>query len=372
MKDLGLLTLGVVALVLFLTIVPVGLWIRAIASGAKVSIGRLIGMRFRMISPYKVVVPYIKAVKAGLNIKVSDLESHYLCGGDVEELVDVLVRCSKGNVEVKTSDLEAHALADGNITNVTDALIAAQRAKINISFDEAAAIDLAGRDVLEAVEMSVNPKVIKTNKVSAVAKDGIELLVVANVTVRADLDRLVGGAGEDTVLARIGEGIVTTVGSSVSHKEVLENPDTISKTVLAKQLDAGTAFEIVSIDIADIDIGRNIGAELQMKQSEADKNIAQAKAEERRAMAIAREQEMKAEVVQARADVVKAEAEVPRAMAEALRTGHLGIEKYYELKNIEADTDMRKAIADEEKSLEDVEITNDVNISLDGKCTDGE
>ena len=265
----------------------------------------MIGMRLRRVKPAKIVMPLIKARKAGLDLGVNQLEAHYLAGG--------------------------------NVDNVVNALIASERAGIELEFEKAAAIDLAGRNVLEAVKMSVNPKVIETTNVSAVAKDGIELLVKARVTVRADLERLVGGAGEATVLARIGEGIVTTVGSSLSHKEVLENPDDISKRVLSKGLDSGTAFEILSIDIADIDVGRNVGAQLQSLQAEADKNIAQAKAEERRAMAVAREQEM-------RAYVVEAEAEVPKAMAYALREGKLGVMDYYELQNLKADTDMREMI----------------------------
>lgn len=263
-------------------------------------------MRLRRVIPNRIVLPLIKSTKAGIGLSVNQLEAHYLAGGNVDRVVD--------------------------------ALIAAERAGIELPFEKAAAIDLAGRDVLEAVKMSVNPKVIETPNVSAVAKDGIELLVKARVTVRANLERLVGGAGEATVLARIGEGIVTTVGSSVSHKEVLENPDGISKMVLGKGLDAGTAFEILSIDIADIDVGRNIGAHLQTLQAEADKNIAQAKAEERRAMAVAKEQEM-------RAYVVEAEAEVPKALAYALREGKMGVMDYYDLQNISADTQMRQTIS---------------------------
>ncbi|MEG0579880.1 MAG: flotillin-like protein FloA, partial [Niameybacter sp.] len=271
-----------------------------------VSIFNLIGMRLRRVVPNRIVLPLIKSTKAGVGLNVNQLEAHYLAGGNVDRVVD--------------------------------ALIAAERAGIELHFEKAAAIDLAGRDVLEAVKMSVNPKVIETPNVSAVAKDGIELLVKARVTVRANLERLVGGAGEATVLARIGEGIVTTVGSSLSHKEVLENPDGISKMVLGKGLDAGTAFEILSIDIADIDVGRNIGAQLQTLQAEADKNIAQAKAEERRAMAVAKEQEM-------RAYVVEAEAEVPKAMAYALREGKMSVMDYYELQNINADTQMRQNLS---------------------------
>ncbi len=295
-----------VAAVLFFTFVPVGLWISALAAGVKISIFNLVGMKLRRVVPFKIVLPLIKAIKAGIGVNVNQLEAHYLAGGNVDRVVD--------------------------------ALIAAQRADMDLIFERAAAIDPAGRDVLEAVKMSVNPKVVETPNVSAVSKDGIELLVKARVTVRANLDRLIGGAGEATILARVGEGIVTTVGSSVSHKEVLENPDRISKVVLNKGLDSGTAFEILSIDIADVDVGRNIGAQLQTLQAEADKNIAQAKAEERRAMAVAKEQEM-------RASVVEAEAEVPRAMAAALREGKLGVMDYYDMQNVMADTKMRDSIS---------------------------
>ena len=309
MKVIGLICFtGIIVLliVLFFVFVPVGLWISCLASNVKVSIFNLIGMRLRRVMPAKIVMPLIKATKAGLPVGVNQLEAHYLAGG--------------------------------NVNSVIDALIAAERAGIELPFEKAAAIDLAGRDVFDAVKMSVNPKVIETPNVSAVAKDGIELLVKARVTVRADLERLVGGAGEATVLARIGEGIVTTVGSADSHKEVLENPDGISKRVLGKGLDSGTAFEILSIDIADVDVGRNIGAQLQSLQAEADKNIAQAKAEERRAMAIAREQEM-------RAYVVEAEAEVPKALAYALREGKMSVMDYYDLQNLQADTRMRDNIS---------------------------
>lgn len=277
---------------IFLSFFPIGLWISAFAAGVPIGIFNLIGMRLRRVIPSKIVNPMIKAVKAGL--------------------------------EVSTNKLEAHYLAGGNVDRVVNALIAAQRANIPLEFERAAAIDLAGRDVLQAVQMSVNPRVIETPVVAAIAKDGIELKVKARVTVRANIDRLVGGAGEETIIARVGEGIVTTVGSSETHKEVLENPDAISRTVLQKGLDAGTAFEILSIDIADIDVGRNIGAQLQMDQAEADKRIAQAKAEERRAMAVAKEQEMKAAVQEMRAKVVAAEAEVPKAMADAFRQGRVG------------------------------------------------
>lgn len=302
-----IIILGIVLLlvVLFFIFVPVGLWISAIASGVKIGIVHLVGMKLRRVAPKKIVFPMIKATKAGLDTKVNQLEAHYLAGG--------------------------------NVDNVINALIAAERAHISLSFEKASAIDLAGRDVFEAVKMSVTPKVIETGIISAVAKDGIELLVKARVTVRTNIERLIGGAGESTVLARVGEGIVTTVGSSNLHSEVLENPDEISKVVLSKGLDSGTAYEIISIDIADIDIGRNIGANLQSLQAEADNKIAQARAEERRAMAVALEQEM-------RAEVVKAEAEIPRAMAEALRSGSIGVMDYYKLQNVIADTDMKKDI----------------------------
>lgn len=312
-QTIGLIVLiGVIGIliVLFFSFVPIGLWISSLAANVKVSIFNLIGMRLRRVVPSKIVMPLIKATKAGLNLNVNQLEAHYLAGG--------------------------------NIDGVVNAMIASERAGIDLPFEKAAAIDLAGRDVFEAVKMSVNPKVIETPCVSAVAKDGIELLVKARVTVRANLERLVGGAGEATVLARIGEGIVTTCGSSNSHTEVLENPDDISKRILGKGLDSGTAFEILSIDIADIDVGRNIGAQLQTLQAEADKNIAQAKAEERRAMAVAKEQEM-------RAYVVEAEAEVPKAMAYALREGKLGVMDYYDMQNIKADTKMRENISETSK-----------------------
>ncbi|HEY8349356.1 MAG TPA: flotillin-like protein FloA, partial [Clostridia bacterium] len=281
--------LVIIFLFLFFNFIPVGLWISAFAAGVRVGIFTLVGMRLRRVVPSKIILPLIKARKAGLDLSVNQLEAHYLAGGNVDKVVN--------------------------------ALIAAHRANMDLQFTRAAAIDLAGRDVLEAVKMSVNPKVIETPNISAMAKDGIELLVKARVTVRANLERLIGGAGEATIIARVGEGIVTTVGSSESHKDVLENPDLISQTVLDKGLDSGTAFEILSIDIADVDVGRNIGAQLQISQAEADKNIAQAKAEERRAMAVAKEQEMKALVQEMRARVVEAEAEVPRAMANALNSG---------------------------------------------------
>ena len=303
----------IAGIAVFLNFVPLALWISAIAAGVNVGIFNLVGMRFRRVPASQIVLPLIKANKAGLDVNVNQLEAHYLAGGNVDRVID--------------------------------ALIAAHRAQIPLSFERSCAIDLAGRNVLEAVQMSVNPEVIETPVVSAVAKDGIELKVKARVTVRANIDRLVGGAGEATIIARVGEGIVSSIGSSENHKSVLENPDSISKLVLRKGLDAGTAFEILSIDIADIDIGKNIGAYLQMDQAQADKNIAQAKAEERRAMAVAVEQEMKAKAQEARAKVIEAEAEVPKAMAEAFRNGNLGIMDYYKMKNIEADTSMREAIA---------------------------
>ena len=303
----------VIAVILLFTFVPVGLWISALAAGVKVGIFDLIGMRLRRVSPSKIVNPQIKAEKAGLNVSVSKLEAHYLAGGNVDRVID--------------------------------ALIAAERANIPLVFERACAIDLAGRNVLEAVQMSVNPKVIETPVVAAMAKNGIEVKVKARVTVRANIERLVGGAGEETIIARVGEGIVTTVGSSEAHKDVLENPDLLSRTVLNKGLDAGSAFEILSIDIADVDVGRNIGAQLQTDQAEADKRIAQAKAEERRAMAVAKEQEMRAAVEEMRAKVVESEAEVPLAMAEAFRKGNLGVMDYYKMQNVVADTKMRDGIA---------------------------
>ncbi|HHT69445.1 MAG TPA: flotillin-like protein FloA [Firmicutes bacterium] len=301
-----------VFLIILFSFVPVGLWISAIAAGVKVTLMSLIGMRLRRVIPNRIVLPFIKAQKGGVDTSIDKLEAHYLAGG--------------------------------NVDNVVDALIAANRADIPLPFERAAAIDLAGRNVLEAVQMSVNPKVIETPLISAVAKNGIELKVKARVTVRANIDRLVGGAGEATIIARVGEGIVTTVGSSASHEEVLENPDKISKVVLDKGLDSGTAFEILSIDIADVDVGRNIGARLQMDQAEADKNIAQAKAAERRFAAQAREQEMRAQTQEMRAQVVQAEAEVPRAIADALREGKLGVMDFYGMQNIMADTSMRESI----------------------------
>lgn len=309
-----LLLAAIILLIIFFYFVPFLLWISARASGVKISVLQLFLMRIRKVPPQIIVRAMIEAHKAGLqNITRDDLEAHYLAGGHVERVVHALVSAAKANID--------------------------------LGFKMATAIDLAGRDVFEAVQMSVNPKVIDTPPVVAVAKDGIQLIAKARVTVRANIRQLVGGAGEDTVLARVGEGIVSSIGSSESHKTVLENPDSISKLVLKKGLDSGTAFEILSIDIADIDIGKNIGAALQMDQADADKNIAQAKAEERRAMAIALEQEMKAKAQEARAKVIEAEAEVPKAMAEAFRSGNLGIMDYYRMKNIEADTSMRDAIA---------------------------
>jgi uncharacterized protein YqfA (UPF0365 family) len=311
---LFLFVLGFVFLLIFFRFIPVGLWIRAYASGVRVPIMTLFGMRLRRVNPAAIVDPLITASKAGLPIAIRDLEGHYLSGGHVQRVVN--------------------------------ALISADKAGIQLSFKQATAIDLAGRDVFEAVQVSVNPKVITTPKVAAMAKDGIQLLAIARVTVRANVDRLVGGAGEETILARVGEGIVSTIGSAQSHKAVLENPDMISKTVLAKGLDAGTAFEILSIDIADVDVGKNIGAELQTDQAEADKRIAQAKAEERRALAVAMEQEYKAESGRQRAKVIEAEAEIPRAIAEAFRKGALGVMDYQRYLNVQADTQMRKSIAE--------------------------
>ncbi len=319
MTDITMIMAVLVAVVLIIVVYffarffPIGLWISALASGVKIKISILIGMRFRRIAPGDIVKPLIKATKAGLDININEMEAHLLAGG--------------------------------RLNMVIDALIAAQAANIDLSFESCRAIDLAGRDVLDAVKTSVNPKVIETPTVAAVAKDGIELRAKARVTVRTNLEQLVGGAGEETILARVGEGIVTTIGSSATHKEVLENPDRISMTVLNKGLSEGTAYKILSIDIADVDVGRNVGAQLQMDQAEADRRIAQAKAEERRAMAVAKEQENIAYVQEMRARVVEAEAEVPRAMAEALRSGKMGVMDYYRLQNVEADTKMRDAIA---------------------------
>ena len=301
-----MLFLALVLVMLFFYFVPVGLWITAIFSGVRVGLGTLIGMRLRKVNPGDIVRPLISATKAGLDLDVNQMEAHYLAGG--------------------------------NVGRVVTALISADRANIDLPWKRATAIDLAGRDVLEAVQVSVNPKVIQTPKVAAVAKDGIQVMAIARVTVRANIERLVGGAGEETIIARVGEGTVSSIGSAVSHKSVLENPDAISKHVLSRGLDAGTAYEILSIDIADVDVGRNIGAELQTDQAEADKKIAQAKAEERRAMAVANEQEM-------RARVVEAEAQVPLALAEAFRNGRLGVMDFYRMENVQADTKMRRSLA---------------------------
>ena len=317
---------GMIVLIVFVSLfaiwllfyfIPVGLWFSALVSGVRISLLQLVLMRWRKVPPSTIVSSMIESTKAGLTLNPNELEGHYLAGG--------------------------------NVTNVVHALVSAQKANIMLDFKMATAIDLAGRDVFEAVQMSVNPKVINTPPVAAVAKDGIQLIAKARVTVRANIKQLVGGAGEETVLARVGEGIVSSIGSAASHKIVLENPDSISRVVLEKGLDAGTAFEILSIDIADIDVGKNIGAQLQMDQAQADKNIAQAKAEERRAMAVALEQENKAKAQDARAKVILAEAEVPLAMAEAFRNGNLGIMDYYKIKNIMADTQMRETIAKPEK-----------------------
>ena len=313
----ALIIIGVVALFglwLILYFIPIGLWFSALVSGVRVSLLQLVLMRWRKIPPSIIVNSMIAATKAGLTVYRDDLEAHFLAGGHLKPVIN--------------------------------ALISADKANIALDFKMATAIDLAGRDVLEAVQMSVNPKVITTKHITAVAKDGIQLIATARVTVRANIKRLVGGAGEETILARVGEGVVSAIGSADSHKNVLENPDVISKVVLAKGLDSGTAFEILSIDIADIDVGKNIGANLQMDQANADKNIAQAKAEERRAMAIAQEQEMKAKAQEARAKVILAEAEIPLAIAESFRSGNLGIMDYYRLQNIQADTKMRDSISD--------------------------
>lgn len=316
MSQLALLLIvfgGIVLFFVFLYFVPLNLWITAVFSGVKVGLFELVAMRIRKVPPGVIVNSLITAVKAGIPVTATDLETHFLAGG--------------------------------NVPTVIRALISADKANIDLQFKQAAAIDLAGREVFEAVQMSVNPKVITTPKVAAVASDGIQLIAIARVTVRANIAQLVGGAGEDTILARVGEGIVTSIGSAKSHKEVLENPDKISQLVLSRGLDAGTAFEILSIDIADVDVGVNIGAQLQTDQAMADLKVAEAKAEERRAMAVAEEQEMKARSEEARAKVILAEAEIPKAMAEAFRSGNLGIFDYLKLKNIEADTGMRDSIA---------------------------
>lgn len=309
---IGILILSVISL--FFRFIPIGLWITAYFSGVKVGLFTLVGMRFRRVNPQHIIRPQIKATKAGLDLSIDDLEAHLLAGG--------------------------------NVNDVIDALIASERADIALTFEKAAAIDLAGRSVFEAVQVSVNPKVIETPMIAAVAKDGIEIIVKAKVTVRANIERLVGGAGEDTIIARVGEGIVTTVGSSDNHSKVLENPDMISETVLNKGLDSGTAFEILSIDVADMDVGRNIGAALQTDQAEADKKIAQAKAEEMRAMAVAREQEMQAKVTEA-------QSKVPLAIAEAFKSGNIGVMDYYKMKNVEADSAMRQSISNEVRDADD-------------------
>ena len=317
----GFIILVILLILIFILnyFVPLGLWLTAYFSGVRVSLFSMIGMRLRKVPPARIIKPQINATKAGLALIISELEAHYLAGGNVDKVVMALISADKANIE--------------------------------LSFQRGTAIDLAGRDVLEAVRVSVNPKVIETPKVAAVAKDGIQLVALARVTVRANIERLVGGAGEETILARVGEGIVSTIGSAVNHKAVLENPDSISKTVLDKGLDSGTAFEILSIDIADVDVGRNIGAQLQTDQAEADKRIAQAKAEERRAMAVAREQEMKAAVQEMRAKVVEAEAQIPLAMADAFRKGNIGVMDYYQLRNIQADTKMRESIATPQEDI---------------------
>ena len=381
---LAFVVVGIVVLTFF------HLWIRAFAAGARVTFIELIGMKLRGVNSGLIVdqritakqagievpsrsleahylavggrgrgeqlVPiivrsHITAHKAGIRLESRDLESFQLAGGDVQVVVDSMVAAHKADLPVQLGQLQAHFLAQGNVQKVVNALIAAMRAGIPLDFQKAAAIDLAGRDVGDAVNTSVNPKVIDCPKagsgkdtVAGVAKDGIEVKAKARVTVRTNIDRLIGGATEETIVARVGEGIVTTIGSAASHKAVLENPDSISKTVLGKGLDAGTAFEILSIDIGDVDVGANIGARLQTDQAEADKQVAQAKAEERRAMAMAQEQEMRARVEEMRAEVVRAEAEVPKAIAQAFREGNIGIADYYKLRNIEADTDMRNAI----------------------------
>ncbi|MBS4761103.1 flotillin-like protein FloA [Carnobacteriaceae bacterium zg-ZUI252] len=317
-----ILALLLVVVSIFLSFVPLGLWITAHFSGVKVSVMTLFGMRLRRVSPARIINPLIKATKAGLSLKIDELEAHYLAGGDVNMVID--------------------------------ALIAAQRANIDLEFKQATAIDLAGRNVFEAVQVSVNPKVIETPVIAGVAMNGIEVRAKAKVTVRANIERLVGGAGEETIIARVGEGIVTTVGSANHHSVVLENPDSISQTILRKGLDSGTAFEILSIDIADVDVGRNIGAKLQAEQAEADKKIAQAKAEERRSLAVAQEQEMLAEVQRMKAKVVEAESQIPLALAQALREGKLGVMDYYKMNNVIADTNMREAIAGDEQVTSEI------------------
>lgn len=319
---LALIVLGIIVIIVLAVVGSyINLWLQALVSGARVGLFNIVFMRLRKVPPKLIVDSRIMAVKAGIDVDTNSLESHYLAGG--------------------------------NVLRVVQALIAADKANIPLAFKRAAAIDLAGRNVLEAVQMSVNPKVIETPRVAAVAKDGIQLTALTRVTVRANIDRLVGGAGEETILARVGEGIVTTIGSATTHKQVLENPDSISKRVLEKGLDAGTAFEILSIDIADVDVGKNIGAVLETDRAEADKKIAQAKAEERRAMAIAAEQEMKAKVQEMRAKVVEAEAQIPMAMAEAFRNGQLGVMDYYKMKNVMADTQMRESLGSQKGTEKD-------------------
>lgn len=322
----------IIGVFIFLYFVPINLWITAIFSGVRVGLLELVFMRIRKVPPSIIVNQLITATKAGLSIEDDQ---------------------SKTKRNMKSSDLETHYLAGGDVPLVIKALISAEKANISLSFRQATAIDLAGRDVFEAVQISVNPKVINTPSVAAVAIDGIQLVVKAKVTIRANLQQLVGGAGEETILARVGEGIVTCVGSAKSHKEVLENPDKISKLVLGRGLDAGTAFDILSIDIADIDVGTNIGAKLQIDQADADLKVAEAKAEERRAMAVALEQEMIAKAQEARAKVIEAEAAIPMAIAEAFKNGQLGIMDYYKFQNIEADTDMRNSIAGNDKTKQD-------------------
>ncbi|MCK9618005.1 MAG: flotillin-like protein FloA [Lentimicrobiaceae bacterium] len=327
MQPIIILAIGIASLFglwLIFYFIPVGLWFSALVSGVKISLIQLVLMRWRKVPPNVIVSALVNATKAGLILNRNELEAHFLAGGRVKSVVN--------------------------------ALISADKANISLDFKMATAIDLAGRDVFEAVQMSVNPKVINTPPVVAVAKDGIQLIVKARITVRTSIKQLVGGAGEETVLARVGEGIVTAIGSAKSHKEVLENPDSISKVVLAKGLDSGTAFEILSIDIADVDVGKNIGAMLQMDQANADKNIAQAKAEERRAMAVATEQEMKAKAQEARAKVIEAEAQIPMALADAFRSGNLGVMDYYKFENIKSDTKMREAIADSQNPKQKSEI----------------
>ncbi len=319
---------GIIGFFIFLYFVPVNLWITAIFPGVRVGLAELVFMRIRKVPPSIIVNSLITATKAGLTISEDGSEARRT---------------------LKSSDLETHYMAGGNVPQVIKALISADKANINLSFRQATAIDLAGRDVFEAVQISVNPKVINTPSVAAVAADGIQLVAKARVTIRANIQQLVGGAGEDTILARVGEGIVTSVGSAATHKEVLENPDKISKLVLQRGLDAGTAFEILSIDIADVDVGANIGAKLQTDQASADLKVAEAKAEERRAMAVAEEQEMVAKAQEARAQVILAEAEVPKALADAFRSGNLGVMDYYKFQNIQADTDMRDSIAGSDK-----------------------